>query len=52
MNVTDVDDKIIKKSIEQNVHYKEITNKYTESFMNDMESLNVLKPDTLTYVSD
>jgi len=48
MNVTDVDDKIIKKSVDENLHFKEITARYTKSFMDDMDSLNVLKPDTLT----
>ena len=43
MNITDIDDKTIKKSISDNVPLKEITNKYTEEFFRDVESLNILK---------
>ncbi len=44
-NVTDVDDKILKKADEQNVEPSVITDKYYKSFINSMNALNVLKPD-------
>ena len=44
-NVTDVDDKILKKADEQNVEPAVITDKYYKSFINSMNNLNVLKPD-------
>ncbi|MBR1617534.1 cysteine--tRNA ligase [bacterium] len=44
-NVTDVDDKILKKADEQGVEPSIITDKYYKSFINSMNSLNVLKPD-------
>lgn len=44
-NVTDVDDKILKKADEQNVEPAVITDKYYKSFINSMKNLNVLKPD-------
>ena len=44
-NVTDVDDKILKKADEQNVEPSVITDKYYKSFINSMKNLNVLKPD-------
>ncbi len=44
-NVTDVDDKILKKADEQNVTPDVITDKYYKSFINSMNGLNVLKPD-------
>lgn len=44
-NITDIDDKIIKKATEQNRDIKEITDHYTESFHKEMSSLGVQKPD-------
>lgn len=44
-NVTDVDDKILKKADEQNVEPSVITDKYYKSFIDSMNNLNVLKPD-------
>jgi len=44
-NVTDVDDKILKKADENNVAPDVITDKYYKSFINSMNSLNILKPD-------
>ena len=44
-NVTDVDDKILKKADEQGVDPSVITDKYYKSFINSMNGLNVLRPD-------
>ena len=44
-NVTDVDDKILKKADEQGVDPSVVTDKYYKSFINSMNGLNVLKPD-------
>ncbi len=44
-NVTDVDDKILKKADEQNVEPSVITDKFYKSFIDSMNNLNVLKPD-------
>ncbi len=44
-NVTDVDDKILKKADEQGVEPSVITEKYYKSFINSLENLNVLRPD-------
>jgi len=43
-NITDVDDKIIEASIEQNVPIEEITKKYTAIYREDMAALGVLPP--------
>lgn len=43
-NFTDVDDKIIKKSIEEGLECKVITEKYIQEFHNEMDALNVLRP--------
>lgn len=52
MNITDVDDKIINKSLEQGVPYNDITEYYTNNFFQAMNMLNVKPPDILTKVSE
>ncbi len=44
-NVTDVDDKILKKADAQGVEPAVITDKYYKSFIDSMNNLNVLRPD-------
>ena len=44
-NVTDVDDKIIKKAKDENTTTEVISRRYYEIFSNSMKDLNVLKPD-------
>ena len=45
MNITDIDDKIIKKATELGVSIKEITDKYTEAYHADMAHLGIQRPD-------
>jgi len=45
MNITDVDDKTIKKADNENISLKELTKKYTKTFMDDLETLKILKAD-------
>ena len=52
MNITDVDDKIIRKSNESNVPFTEISRKYEDEFFDDMKKLNVGLPTTITRVSE
>ena len=55
MNITDIDDKIIKKSLEvyKNANeWKKVTSEYEKSFIEDMTYLNVNMPNVLTRVSD
>ena len=52
MNITDVDDKIIKKSNESNVKFTEVSRKYENEFMEDMKKLNVALPTVITRVSE
>ena len=42
-NFTDVDDKIIKRSIEEKIKPEEVATKYIEGFFEDINQLNVLK---------
>ncbi|MCX8158808.1 MAG: cysteine--tRNA ligase [Candidatus Pacearchaeota archaeon] len=44
MNITDVDDKIIKKCNEEKISLKELTSKYEKAFFSDIEELNIIKP--------
>lgn len=41
MNFTDIDDKIINRAIEEDVDYKEITEKYIKAFKENAQALNV-----------
>ena len=43
-NITDIDDKIIKSSKEQNISTKELTEKVTKSFLEDCKFLNCENP--------
>ncbi len=44
-NITDIDDKIIKKALEQKKDIKEITDFYTDAFHKEMASIGVSRPD-------
>ena len=44
-NITDVDDKILKKAKEENTTAEVISKRYYEIFADSMKKLNVLKPD-------
>ena len=52
MNITDVDDKTIKKSNDENVKLSKITKKYTESFLNDLSLLRIKKADEYPLATD
>lgn len=42
-NFTDIDDKIIKSSLEENTNIEELTNKYIKAFLEDISQFNILK---------
>ena len=44
-NITDIDDKIIKKAIERKKEIREITEFYTAAFHKEMDALGVARPD-------
>ncbi len=46
MNLTDIDDKIIKKSIEEKIPASDVARKYSEAFFDDIKRLRI-KPATL-----
>lgn len=43
-NITDVDDKTIKRSLEEHVSLSELTQKYEALYLEDLEKMNVLSP--------
>ena len=45
MNITDVDDKTINKSISSNISLKDLTNKYTKQFFKDLNWLKIIPAD-------
>lgn len=45
MNITDIEDKIIRTATEQGIDYHEITSKYEVAFLADLEKLNIEKPE-------
>lgn len=44
-NYTDIDDKIINRSIKEGVNYREISRRYIEEFDRDMDKLKIKTPD-------
>ena len=52
MNITDVDDKTIKKSIDLKLSLEKITNKYISEFMADIEWLNMHPADYFPKATD
>ncbi len=43
-NITDIDDKIIKRAAEEGIDIRELTDTYTEAYHRDMEALGVRRP--------
>ena len=52
MNITDIDDKIIKRSVELGTDIKAYTAPFTKAFFEDSERLRIQKPDVITPATD
>jgi len=52
MNITDIDDKIIKRAAEAGESFTDLARRFEAEFMADMEALGVAPPDVLTRVSE
>lgn len=52
MNVTDIDDKIIARSLTEKVPWRELANKYENEFWCDIHALGIQKADIVVRVSD
>ena len=51
-NITDVDDKIINRAIEENVSEKEIVDKFATQYFIDCANLGSKKPDVIPYATN
>ena len=52
MNITDVDDKIIGKAKEADIPISDYTDRYSQAFLEDMETLRIEKPDVIPCATD
>ncbi len=56
MNLTDVDDKTIKRSQRENVPITDVTNRFRESFFTDIDTLNIKRahvyPEATTHIEE
>lgn len=52
MGITDIDDKIIRRSQELKVNFREITEKYEQEFFSDMDRLRVWRPSLAPRVTE
>jgi len=51
-NITDVDDKIIKRAKESKLAEKDVADRFTKEFFADMDSLGIVKPDVSPKVTE
>src|SRR5690349_9699570 len=52
MNITDVDDKIIRNAARDGVSVQEYTKKYRDAFLEDADALNIRRPEMLVNATD
>lgn len=52
MNITDVDDKIIRNSVREHKSVQEYTRKYEQAFLEDMQTLNLQRPEKLVRATE
>ena len=51
-NVTDIDDKIIDRANKLGISQRELAEKFTRSYFEDMKALNIAEPDVTPYATD
>ena len=51
-NVTDIDDKIIDRANKQGIPQRELAEKFTRRYFEDMRALNIEEPDVTPYATD
>jgi len=52
MNITDIDDKIIKRSVETGKSLREYTSEYLQAFLEDLDHLNIQRPEKMPNATD
>ncbi|WP_347938293.1 cysteine--tRNA ligase [Mycoplasma feriruminatoris] len=50
-NITDIDDKIILKALDNKLNELEVSQKYTKAYLEDLKSLNINKPNEIILIS-
>jgi L-cysteine:1D-myo-inositol 2-amino-2-deoxy-alpha-D-glucopyranoside ligase len=51
-NVTDVDDSILKRAAEVGLSFEELGNRYTDTYLQDMQALNLLPADDYVFATE
>ncbi len=51
MNITDVDDKTISRSVEEGIRLQDLASKYGAAFFSDLEKLNIIRPEIIAYAT-
>lgn len=51
MNITDIEDKIIRDSAKQGIPYNELTSKYEKVFLSNLAELNIEKPEHMPHAT-
>jgi cysteinyl-tRNA synthetase len=52
MNITDVDDRIIQNARNLKLSLKEYTQRYSQAFLEDLDTLGIQRPDVLAYATE
>src|SRR3954447_21363609 len=52
MNITDVDDKIIRNAAERKLSVRDYASKYEQAFLEDMDTLNLERPENIVRATD
>lgn len=52
MNITDIEDKIVKRARQENIDFTKITNRFTATFKEDLTKLNILPADKFPTVTE
>lgn len=52
MNITDIDDKIIRNAMEKNLNHSDLSRLFENDYFDDMKLLNIDPPTVITRVSE
>src|SRR5882724_13339019 len=52
MNITDIDDKIIKRSVETGKSLRDYRKQYLDAFLEDLDHLNIQRPERMPRATD
>ena len=52
VNITDIDDKIINKAVEENINFKAVARKYTDAYFESSKKLGVMPATVYPFATD